>query len=87
MLDGHWAAKARQSAPYSRDGIVAYCALDRWLMKYREFVGARLLAMAVVVPAMFFIALGLEGSGWWLVVAIAYVPLCIAFVGYLNRHH
>lgn len=41
----------------------------------------------VLVPAMFFLALGLEGSGWWVVAALAYVPLRLAIVGYLNRNH
>lgn len=34
-------------------------------MRYREFIGTRLLAILVLVPAMFYIALGLEGSNWW----------------------
>lgn len=55
-------------------------------MKYREFIGTRLLAMLVLVPAMFFIALGLEGSGWWLLAAAVYVPLSLVIVGYLNRN-
>lgn len=56
-------------------------------MRYREFIGTRLLAILALVPAMFFIALGLEGSNWWLVAAAAYVPLCLVIVGYLNRNH
>ena len=55
-------------------------------MRYGEFIGTRLLAMLVLIPAMFFIALGLEGSGWWLIATVLYVPLCLAIVGYLNRN-
>lgn len=56
-------------------------------MKYREFIRTGLLAMLLVVPAMFFITLALEGSGWWLIAAVAYLPLCLVVVDYLNHNH
>ncbi|MFC7485839.1 hypothetical protein ACOCJ7_04865 [Knoellia sp. CPCC 206453] len=54
-------------------------------MKYREFIGLRLLAILVIVPAMFFVALALEGSAWWLIAAVAYPCTCLLVVGYVNR--
>lgn len=54
-------------------------------VKYREFIGLRLLAMLVLVPAMFFVALALEGSGWWLIAAVAYPCISLVVIGYVNR--
>lgn len=54
-------------------------------MRYREFLGVRLLAVIAIVPAMLFVALALEGSAWWLVLALSWPILALGVVGYLNR--
>lgn len=54
-------------------------------MRYREFIGLRLLAVLVLVPPMFFVALALEGSAWWCAPAVVYPVLALAVIGYVNR--
>lgn len=54
-------------------------------VRYREFIGIRLLAIVSIVPAFLFLGLALEGSAWWLLAALAYPVFAIAVLGYLNR--
>jgi hypothetical protein len=47
---------------------------------YREFIGTRLLAIAVLLPMTLFIALGVEGSAWWFLAAVAYPPAVLGII-------
>jgi hypothetical protein len=55
------------------------------MLKYREFIRLRLMAIAVILPTMFFFALAIEGSAWWFVAVAVYPLLLLAVVVRFNR--